>query len=79
MQDNSDSLYVVYWTDEQGYEDHVEFVSASTEETAVENSSYGSGGVAHQRLLFKGTFTEFEAFIREQLSGRDGQVFEITS
>lgn len=66
-----DDLYVVYWVDEQGYGGSCEFVHASSTDEAREQSSYASGGVAHQRLLFAGSFAEFRAYVEEELEDVD--------
>ena len=70
-QDSETDLYVVYWIDEQGYEGSCEFLRAETHEEARTRSSFGSGGVAHQRLLFDGTFDEFRAYVDEELEDAD--------
>lgn len=67
----ADQLYVVYWVDEQGYEGSCEFLHASSLGAAREDSSYASGGVAHQRLLFAGTFAEFREYVEEELESAD--------
>lgn len=67
----TDDLYVVYWVDEQGYGGSCEFVHASSTAAAREQSSYASGGVAHQRLLFEGSFESFRAYVEEELSDVD--------
>lgn len=72
-----DDLYVVYWVDEQGFAGDCEFVRADSLEAAREISSYASGGVAHQRLLFEGSFDEFREYVEDQL-GEDEQ-FTITT
>ena len=74
---SSENLYVVYWCDEQGYAGSLEFIEAESLEAAREESSYGSGGVAHQRLLFDGTFEEFRSYVEAEIDGRDPPEFTI--
>lgn len=64
-------LYVVYWVDEKGYGGSCEFVHAPTLERAREQSSYASGGVAHQRLLFEGSFEAFREYVETELEDAD--------
>lgn len=68
---DADELYVVYWVDEQGYGGSCEFMHASTLEEARERSSFGSGGVAHQRLLFEGSLADFREYVEEELEHAD--------
>lgn len=77
MAEPSDTLYVVHWCDEQGYAEHLEFIDADSESTAREQSDYASGGVAHQRLLFAGTFEEFRTYVEKELTDREPPIFTI--
>lgn len=69
--DDGGELYVVYWIDEEGYEGSCEFLQAGSEDAARELSSYASGGTAHQRLLFAGTFEDFREYVEEELEDVD--------
>lgn len=67
----SDRLYAIYWCDDQGYAEQLDFVQADSIEAAKEHSPYASGGVAHHRLLFAGTYDEFNEYVDEQLEETD--------
>ena len=62
-----DDLYVIYWCEENGFAGSCDFVYADSLEDARERSKYGSGSVAHQRLIFEGTYDEFREHVHEEL------------
>ena len=74
-------LYVVYWCEENGYAGSCDFVPADSIDEARERSTYGggSGSVAHQRLIFEGTYEEFRKHVAEELDdeSRDEERFSI--
>ena len=62
-----EELYVIYWCEENGYAGSCYFVPAESLADARERSTYASGSVAHQRLIFEGTYEEFREHVAEEL------------
>ncbi|WP_097007560.1 hypothetical protein [Natronoarchaeum philippinense] len=62
-----EELYVIYWCEENGYAGSCDFVPAESLADAHERSTYASGSVAHQRLIFEGTYEEFREHVAEEL------------
>ena len=60
-------LYVIYWCEENGYAGSCDFVPAESLDAARDRSTYASGSVAHQRLIFEGTYEEVREHVAEEL------------
>ncbi|GAA0677617.1 hypothetical protein ACFQDG_05510 [Natronoarchaeum mannanilyticum] len=76
---DDEKLYVIYWCEENGYAGSCDFVPAESLDDARERSTYASGSVAHQRLIFEGTYGEFREHVAEELDdeSRDERRFSI--